>query len=445
MKKLKQFIILNLALLIAFAMFPVAAFAEGETEDTVYPVLLDEGSTTLYIYNDNYDYDYGEDDDFEYVYEGSLQGSEVFRAEFSCYPDDYDYADVYDIMITVSDGNGKDIKEVYAGNGKTVSLTVGREELSSDDFTLTVYNFTEDDDNYCYDVYYKLEKYRSYCEYATITPSLSLKGAKSGTVKVESYGPEDTTYKVEKWESSNTKIATVKNGKVTGLSKGSCTVTAYFAGGATADCKVTVTSNPAPKLNYSKKNLYRGNKLKLKVLYTSKKPKWSTSNKKVATVSKNGYVKAVGNGKCTITAKIGKKTYKCRVNVVYREPDFGAYLHSYNTRGNYFVVKYSNEGSRPITITAGNKVLNENYKTYDRKVTLKKAVTIKPGEIKVVKFFVNGTTTWPDRDDFTLYYKFKYDGKVWDARTWDSDSQYKRGGSWQDTYWDEDWYDEWDT
>lgn len=444
MKKIKQFIILNLALLIAFSMFPVAAFAEGE--ETSYPVLLEEGSARLYQYLDDYDYEYDGDDNFEYVYNGSLQGNEVFHAEFDCTPDDYDYAEDFDVMICVENGNGKTISEIYGDIGKTVSLTFGREELGTDDFELTIYNFAENYSLYYYDVAYRFEKYRGYCEYASVTPSLSVKGAKSSTIKVESYGPEDTLYKVKKWTSSNTKIATVnKNGKVTGMQKGSCTVTAHFYGGVTSDCKVTVTTNPAPKINYSKKSLNKGKKLQLKVLYTSKTPKWSTSNKKVATVSKNGKVTAKGIGKCTITAKIGSKTYKCKISVVYRWPDFGAYLYSYNTRGNYFVVKFNNQGTRSVVITEGTKVLHTDYKTYDRKVRLKKKVTIKPGAVKLVRFYVNGTTTWPDRDYFRLYYKFKFDGKVWEARTWDSDSKFKRGGSWEDTYWDEDWYDEWDT
>ena len=50
----------------------------------------------------------------------------------------------------------------------------------------------------------------------------------------------------------------------------------------------------------------------------AKKVKWSTSNKKIATVSK-GKIKARKPGKVTVTAKYKKKKYKCKVTVVTRQ------------------------------------------------------------------------------------------------------------------------------
>lgn len=54
---------------------------------------------------------------------------------------------------------------------------------------------------------------------------------------------------------------------------------------------------------------------KLKVRNTKKKVKWRSSNKKVATVTSKGLVKAVKNGKCYIYAKVSRRTYKCKVTV----------------------------------------------------------------------------------------------------------------------------------
>ena len=57
---------------------------------------------------------------------------------------------------------------------------------------------------------------------------------------------------------------------------------------------------------------------------------WKSSNKKIATVSKEGVVKGIKAGKCTITAKFGKKkmTFKITVPSYYegfkKIPDFGA-------------------------------------------------------------------------------------------------------------------------
>ena len=70
-----------------------------------------------------------------------------------------------------------------------------------------------------------------------------------------------------------------------------------------------------PKLNYTKKTIYEGKTFTLKVSGTKNKVKWSTSNKKIATVNSKGVVKGIKEGNATITAKIDKKSLKCKVEV----------------------------------------------------------------------------------------------------------------------------------
>lgn len=48
---------------------------------------------------------------------------------------------------------------------------------------------------------------------------------------------------------------------------------------------------------------------------SNKKIKWSSTKKKVATVSKKGLITAKKIGSCYIKAKVGRKTFKCRVKV----------------------------------------------------------------------------------------------------------------------------------
>lgn len=69
------------------------------------------------------------------------------------------------------------------------------------------------------------------------------------------------------------------------------------------------------RLNKTKITLTIDQKMTLKVKGTKKKVKWSSSKKKIATVSSKGVVKAKKEGKTTITAKVGGKKYKCKVTV----------------------------------------------------------------------------------------------------------------------------------
>ena len=70
------------------------------------------------------------------------------------------------------------------------------------------------------------------------------------------------------------------------------------------------------KLNTKKKSLNVGKTYTLKLSKTKKKVKWSSSNKKIATVNSKGKVTAKKKGTCTITAKIGKSKYKCKITVI---------------------------------------------------------------------------------------------------------------------------------
>ena len=71
------------------------------------------------------------------------------------------------------------------------------------------------------------------------------------------------------------------------------------------------------KLNKTKIVLAVSQTYALKLKGTNKTVKWSTSNKKVATVSKSGVVKAVGKGVCEIRVVTtdGKAIAICTVRV----------------------------------------------------------------------------------------------------------------------------------
>ncbi len=77
-----------------------------------------------------------------------------------------------------------------------------------------------------------------------------------------------------------------------------------------------VTAQAAVKISARSKTLVKGKTYTLKITGTKKKVTWSTSRKSVATVNSKGKVTAVKQGKATITAKVGGKSYTCRITVV---------------------------------------------------------------------------------------------------------------------------------
>ena len=83
---------------------------------------------------------------------------------------------------------------------------------------------------------------------------------------------------------------------------------------------VPVSAKAKPRLNKKTVYMSTADKVKLKVLNNKKKVKWTSSNKKVARVSKKGTVTPRWFGKTTITAKFGKKKLKCKVYV--KEEDY---------------------------------------------------------------------------------------------------------------------------
>lgn len=72
------------------------------------------------------------------------------------------------------------------------------------------------------------------------------------------------------------------------------------------------------KLNATKKTLYVGKTATIKLQNNSNKVKWSTSNKKIKITKKtkkSAKIKALKKGTSYLKAKVGKKTYKCKITI----------------------------------------------------------------------------------------------------------------------------------
>ena len=128
------------------------------------------------------------------------------------------------------------------------------------------------------------------------------------------------------WSSSNSSVASVKEGVVTALKAGNATITAKTDDGEkTATCTVIVEAKNIPAtgvtLDKTSYEMTEGDEFTLTATVnpenaTNKNVSWSSSNTSVATVD-NGKVTALKEGTATITVKTedGNKTATCEVIV----------------------------------------------------------------------------------------------------------------------------------
>lgn len=122
--------------------------------------------------------------------------------------------------------------------------------------------------------------------------------------------PSEASDRKVKWESSNTRVATVsEEGEVTGVAVGTAVITCTTEnGGFSASCVVSVIDRLADmKLNYSEYRLSINKSVTLSVVVgdktiTNQQFKWVSSNSNVATVNSKGKVTGHKTGTAVITA-----------------------------------------------------------------------------------------------------------------------------------------------
>ena len=224
------------------------------------------------------------------------------------------------------------------------------------------------------------------------TDSIEMKPGEGKTIYAE-YNPSNVDDKTLYWKSSNEKVVTVNEGYAKAIGEGTATVTATSRdGGKTASCKVTVTSGivklQSIQISSSTEILTKGEGKTIYVTYnpnnvTDKTLYWSSSNEKVVTVSE-GYVKAVGEGTATLTArsKDGNKTASCKVVVTDKVKEMKSI--SLETKKETMNI---GEGK---TIYAKYNPYNVKDKTLYWISNNEKVVTVSEGYVKAVR---KGTAT----------------------------------------------------
>ena len=201
--------------------------------------------------------------------------------------------------------------------------------------------------------------------------------------------PSNATNKAVKWASSNEDVATVDNGVVKGLAKGSSTISATTVDGSyKASVAVNVVTVDVTGISFSSstKSVELNKTLTLSPTIspsnaTNKDVTWSTSDSSIAKVD-NGTVRGLAKGTATITATTVDGGYKASIDVtVYTNAVTGisfasstATVTEDNTLTLSPTIKPSNATIKDVTWSTSNS----NIATVDNgEVTAKKAGTVK--------------------------------------------------------------------
>lgn len=154
------------------------------------------------------------------------------------------------------------------------------------------------------------------------------------------------------------------------------------------------------KISSKKVTLIKGQSKTLKVKGTKKRARWSSSKKSVASVSKKGKVTAKKKGTATITAKIGRKKYKCKVKVETPKLNKSSISISEDTyyqlkvSGNTQKVKWSSSNKSIVTVNGKGYIYGKKTGTVSitAKISSKKykcKVTVKQESPKFAVRFVH--------------------------------------------------------
>ena len=208
-----------------------------------------------------------------------------------------------------------------------------------------------------------------------------------------------------KFKSSDEKIATINEdtGYIKGINNGTVTITAYDGNKVVDTCTVEVyepgevININSIKLSETKINLYVGNTKQLKVSITpsnatNKKIYWSTSNTNVATIDKNGNVKAVGVGTATIRVRTENDVIAtCEVNVS-KKSENAATTNPTNPTTNDTVNPTSNESTNPTSNNSTNSIPNKSTKTQIKKVIISKSkISVDVGKTSKLSYKIEPT------------------------------------------------------
>lgn len=121
----------------------------------------------------------------------------------------------------------------------------------------------------------------------------------------------------------------------------------------------------ATKINKKSVTVTVGKTVTLKILNTKKKVVWSSSNRRIATVSSKGKVKGIKAGTVKIKAKVNKKTYTCKVTVKKKSLTAPSEATKKYNAGEYSITKvHKGEGTYYDRVSTGASNLDYLENSY---------------------------------------------------------------------------------
>lgn len=379
---------------------------------------------------------------FSFKYDGSSVYLFECDFEFVEYGDDNTNHKKDKMIMGVTNGKGKTVCSINAYAGSSMYIVSGVDVKYNDadslmkigeKYTYFVKYVGENENKYR--VHYSIKKYNGCADYVKLPKKISMKTGEYKTIETKPTPYNSLAF--GEWMSGDYDIADVDDlGTVHAKKPG--IVTIYFSiGDKVESCEVYIKLAD-PYINYKTCKCTRGYKFKLQIVNSVGKVSWSSSNNNIASVSSNGTVTAKNIGKCKITGTYKKKKFICDIDVQYRNPNFSAIIEDYNTRDNYFIVSYKNNGDKPLTISKYARAEDRDYRVYDRNLYLSSAVTLQPKEKKTLRFYVSGGLTWYNHKDFDIKYKFTYDGCTYNAIVrsygYTNSSIFEKNNKWYYTY-----------
>ena len=223
--------------------------------------------------------------------------------------------------------------------------------------------------------------------------------------------PDYAENKNIKWTTSDKKVATVENGVVTALSKGTVEIKAISEdGNKEASCKVVVTALPAKKIFFEKEEItaYIGTESELKLITSPEKsaldnPIWTSSNPKIATIE-NGIVKPLAKGETTITVTNKEASLTASIKVIVIEKPKEAlnitiegYNLNFNPNTKNYTLSISNESQLNININREDKYVNIKG---NQNLNSGSIITITIDEEEKVTYIIN----IKKKQNYTIYF-----------------------------------------